>query len=71
MLYNCIYSFRAKPWTLKYKFIYVNLCWRNIVLIVSDKFTRPIKLSHDALESMNDEKKGFIKNHHIGKCVLC
>ena len=44
----------------------------NIVLIVSNKFIRPIKLSHDAGESMNDEKKkGFIKNHHIGKCVFC
>ena len=30
-------------------------------MIVSDEFTRPIKLSHDAEESMNDEKKGFIK----------
>ena len=65
-------SFQAKPWTLKYKFIYVSLCWRNIVLIVSNKFIRPIKLSHDAGESMNDErKKGFIKNYHIGKCVFC
>ena len=31
-------------------------------MIMSDKFTRPIKLSHDAGESMNDmKKKGFIK----------
>ena len=48
---NCIYSFQAKPGTLKYKFIYVSLCWRNIVLIMSDKSTRPTKLSHDAGES--------------------
>ena len=39
---------------------------------MSDKFTRPIKLSHDALESMNDMKRrGFIKNHYIGKYVFC
>ena len=48
---NCIYSFQAKPGTLKYKFIDVSLCWTNIVLIMSDKFTRPIKSSHDAGES--------------------
>ena len=60
-----------KPWTLKYKFIYVSLCWRNIALIMSDKFTRPTKLFHDAGESMNDmkKKKGFIKNHWT-MCVL-
>ena len=57
MAYN--YSFQAKPWTLKYKFIYVSLCCSNIVLITSDKFTRPIKLPHGAgeSESMNDTKK--------------
>ena len=33
----------------------------------------PIKLFHDAGESMDDmkKKKGFIKNHHSGKCVFC
>ena len=50
-------------------------CARDVIMQMCycfDKFTRPIKLSHDAGESINDmKKKGFIKNHHIGKCVFC
>ena len=53
MLYklHCKDSFHALHWTLKCKLIYVRLCWRKIVFIISDKFTRYIKLLGDVWES--------------------
>ena len=53
MLYklHCKDSFHALHWTLKCKLIYVRICWRKIVFIISDKFTRYIKLLGDVWES--------------------
>ena len=48
---HCKDSFHALHWTLKCKLIYVRLCWRKIVFIISDKFTRYIKLLGDVWES--------------------
>ena len=56
-------------WTLKCKLIYVRLCWRNVVFIISDKFTRSIKLLGDVWES---KKRVCLNgNRCIGRrCVL-
>ena len=54
-----------------YKFIYVSLCWRNIVLIMSDKFTPPIKLFHDTGESMDDMKKKKVLSKTITVETVC
>ena len=56
-------SFHAQPWTLKCKFIFVRLCWRNIVFIMSDKqakATRLMKLFRDACESKKQYEKELV-----------
>ena len=45
---------------------------RNIVSIMSNNLTRPIKLFHEAWESKKRyEKKNYLNgNHYIEKCVF-
>ena len=65
---NCKDSFHALLWALKCKLIYVRLCWRNVVFIISDKFTRSIKLLGDVWES---KKRVCLNgNRCIGRCVF-
>ena len=46
MLYKLHIQFSSETLEFDwYKFIYVSLCWRNIVLIMSDKFTHPLNYS--------------------------
>ena len=65
---NCKDSVHPLHWTLKCKLIHIRLCWRKVVFIISDKFTRSIKLLGDVWES---KKRVCLNgNRCIGRCVF-